>query len=374
MSQIQISNFALAEKFKSLVDLTIGGGQLVVCYGDIGAGCEEMLKILFGEKSPLQGKVRYNGEPIPQQAKALEQWRHKGVMLVSWRLPLLEWLSVKDNLIFVLQVRGYSVRKAQERIHQALEEDDLLRYLDKQPQELSHVQHIQLLLWRAYLCQPELLLIESLLNELPKSLQEKWNIRLNQLCQSRQSIVMIHTTNLAILCHQADYLLLFENGNCTTHGTPAKLLVQDTLPALRTLVANINPLQALTAGHLAKWPTLILDVHIMPDSALKAMQQARSSYAYLLDGKKLIGGLSLYQVNRALQQKSTTLNEFLDLLPTITDDRPFSEVIAEGPAKQRDLAVIDAKGKYLGQLRHKQVLASLQDLLNTAMNDSSPLH
>ncbi|MFM2477591.1 ATP-binding cassette domain-containing protein [Celerinatantimonas sp. MCCC 1A17872] len=370
MSQIQISNFALAEKFKTLVELTIGGGQLVACYGDIGSGSEEMLKVLFGEKSPLQGKVRYNGEPIPQQANALEQWRHKGVMLISWRLPLLEWLSVNDNLLFVLQVRGYSVRKAQERIQQALEEDNLLEHLDKTPQQLNHAQHIQLLLWRAYLCQPELLLIDSLLNELPKPLQEKWHSRLHQLCQSRQSIVVIHTTHLASLCHQADYLLLFEKGNCTTHGTPAKLLVEDNLPALRKLVANINPLQALTAGQLAKWPTLTLDIHTLPDSALKAMQQARSSYAYLLDGKKLVGGLSLYQVNRALQQKSAQLNEFLDLLPTITDERPFSEVIAEGPAKQRDLAVIDAKGKYLGQLRHKQVLASLHDLLNNAMNEA----
>lgn len=374
MSQIQLQNFILNDMSSSSkpLDVTLAGGQIVSLYGDMGSGCEQLLDVLFGERPPHQGKVRFNGEPLPHSATALEQWRNKGVITVAWDLPLIQWLTVFDNLSFALRIRGYSPKQTRQKIEASLAEDNLAALTDYYPDQLSSEQQIQLMLWRAYLCHAELILIDALHQELPTPLRALWYKRLDHLAHTRQCIILLHTTDLALLSCHSDYILFFSEGACITHGQPAQLLTESQLSQLTPLMSHINPLQSLSAGQLAKWPTLCVDIYTQTSDILTAMEQAKTSYAYVLDGKKLIGGLSLYQVNRAIQQPELPINKFLDMLPTIQAKNTLNEVIAQGPARQRDLAVIDEKDRYIGQLRHKQVLANLHDLLNNVLTQKKP--
>ncbi|MFM2484562.1 ATP-binding cassette domain-containing protein [Celerinatantimonas yamalensis] len=365
MSQIQLSAVALNDVSKPL-NLNLCTGQFVALCGDIGEGCEDFIAMLFGEHSPNQGKVRYNGEPIPHAAKALTQWRRKGVMLVAWRLPLIECLSVVDNLVLALQIHGVAPLRAYKQIHAALAEDDLTELLNCCPEQLNHMQHVQLLLWRALLCKPELLLVESLFSELPASLRERWSLRFKALCQSRHSIVIVHATEIAMMSQYADYVLAFVQGECVANGFYDDLSSAGLWSSERLLSAESaeNSLQMVCAGQLAQRPVLQLDYRLKADVALDAMQKVQSSYAYLLDGKQLVGGLSLYQVNRAIQQMDKPLKQFIDHLPTIQADQPLSDVIAQGAARQRDLAVINQQNEYLGQLRYKPLMATLSKMLS----------
>ncbi|CAG8998604.1 MAG: Glycine betaine/proline betaine transport system ATP-binding protein ProV [Candidatus Celerinatantimonas neptuna] len=364
MSQLQLNNFVLkGEVDCDSIELTIHGGQLVALSGDINSGAESILDVLFGEHLPKRGKIRYNGEPIPRSEKALEQWRRKGVILVSERLPMLEWLTVQDNLLLALQIRGMNKRKALKKIDEALCSDNLEPLAGDFPGSLNVQQRSQILLWRAMLCQPQLLLIEQVLRDLPAELRGRWYQRFELLRRERQTIVVIFSSDLLELCQQADYLLAFEYGDCVAHGEPQELMLRSDCVALHRLMARMNPLQVLTAEGLAIKPSLCLPSQVPPKEALRAMQSKQCSYAYLTKDKYLVGGLSLYQAHRAVQQKSQSLQNYLDLLPTIDAHVSLAEVFAKGPAKQRDLAVIDHNGYYLGQLRYKQVILRLNALL-----------
>lgn len=364
MSQLQLNNFVLkGEVDCDSIELTIPGGQLVALSADVDSGAESILDVLFGEHLPKRGKIRYNGEPIPRSAKALEQWRRKGVLMVSERLPLLEWLTVRDNLLLALQIRGVNKRNALKKIDEALGADDLILFAERFPSALNAQQRCQILLWRAMLCQPQLLLIEQVLRDLPAELRGRWYQRFELLRHERQTIVIVFSSDLLELCQQADYLLAFEHGDCVAHGEPQALMLRPDSVALHRLMARMNPLQILTAEGLAIKPSLCLPSQVTPKEALLTMQSKQCSYAYLIKGKYLEGGLSLYQAHRAVQQKALSFQGYLDQLPTIDAHVSLAEVFAKGPAKQRDLAVINQSGHYLGQLRYKQVILRLNALL-----------
>lgn len=365
MSQIQMQNVRLSNSSDvNTLDLTLEAGQLVGLCGDIGSGAERFLEVLFGKRVPLQGKIRYNGEPIPHTDKALSAWRAKGVALVSDSLPLVDILTVEENLILVLQIQGRNRIKAREMVEEALGTDNLKTIANHYPEQLDILQRTQVLLWRAYLGQPQLLLINQLVHNLPALLRGRWYQRFEQLRQQRQCIVVLFSSELLELCQQSDYLLAFDQGECIAHGQPQTLILRHDSQPLHRLLMKMNPLLSVNAKGLASMPTLLLKAKVAADEALKAMQKKQCSYAYLVEGHKLVGGLSLYQANRAVQQKAAELTEYLDKLPTIESSVPLSEVLSEGVGRQRDLAVIDHRGRYLGQLRYKQVLSRLNEIFN----------
>ncbi|MFM2483062.1 ATP-binding cassette domain-containing protein [Celerinatantimonas sp. YJH-8] len=365
MSQVQLQNIRLSISSEvNTLDLTLQAGQLVGLCGDIGSGPERLLEVLFGYRVPLSGKVRYNGEPIPHSEKALSAWRAKGVALVSDALPLIDILTVRENLLLALQVQGKNRRKALAQADEALATDQLLSIADRYPEQLNIIERTQVLLWRAYIAQPQLLLINQQINNLPAAIRGRWYQRFERLRQQRQCIVILFSSELLELCQQSDYLLAFDQGECIAHGQPQTLILRHDCQPLHRLLMKMNPLLAVNAKGLASMPSLCLKAQISAQAALSAMQSKQRSYAYLVQGSQLIGGLSLYQANRAVQQKATSLISYLDKLPTIEASVPLSEVLSEGVGRQRDLAVIDHKGRYLGQLRYKQILARLNEIFN----------
>ena len=89
------------------VDLDVQAGEFITIAGPSGCGKSTLLKAVAGLTLPSSGRVRLNGEDVtgPRQ----------DIGYVFQRAALLEWRSVRGNILLQAEMRGMDSKKAQAR-------------------------------------------------------------------------------------------------------------------------------------------------------------------------------------------------------------------------------------------------------------------
>src|SRR6266702_4258053 len=97
-----------------LEDISVGvaRNEVVALLGPSGSGKSTILRILAGLIKPTQGEVLYHGQ--------LLQGLNPGVAIVFQSFALYPWMTVRQNVATVLEVRGGPRPEAGERAEQAI--------------------------------------------------------------------------------------------------------------------------------------------------------------------------------------------------------------------------------------------------------------
>ena len=144
------------------VNIDIKSGEFIYLIGKVGSGKSSLLKTLYGE-IPLQiGIGSVAGFPlskIKRKQKALLR-RKLGIVYQDFRL--LTDRTVHDNLLFVLKATGWKSKKAiEDRIANVLEKTGMSKKGYKMPHELSGGEQQRIVLARALLNSPEVILADE---------------------------------------------------------------------------------------------------------------------------------------------------------------------------------------------------------------------
>ena len=165
MSVVRLSN---AEIFQgnhlvlSRVNLEIGKGEFVYLIGKTGSGKSSLLKLLYGDLSLTQGEGSVAGFSLPQLGTSQVPYLRRKLGIVFQDFQLLTDRSVNANLLFVLQATGWSDKaKMQSRIQDVLEKVGLGTKGFKMPHELSGGEQQRVVIARAMLNDPELILADE---------------------------------------------------------------------------------------------------------------------------------------------------------------------------------------------------------------------
>jgi putative spermidine/putrescine transport system ATP-binding protein len=200
------------------LSLTIEPGELVALLGPSGCGKTTSLRMIAGLVQPSGGEIFVNGASITHIPV---HRRNIGMLFQSY--ALFPHLTVAENVMFGLEMRGIKRRPAGLRVQEALDLVQLGGHQHKLPSQLSGGQQQRVALARALVIEPAMLLLDEPLGALDKSLRESMQVEL-RLLQRRLGITTVmvtHDQDEALTL--ADRIVVMRDGRLEQVGSPAEV-------------------------------------------------------------------------------------------------------------------------------------------------------
>ena len=181
------------------VNLELHKGEFVYLIGKVGSGKTSLLKTFYGELDVIDGEAEvlgYNMRSIKR--KHIPQLRRK-LGIVFQDFQLLTDRTVYNNLEFVLRATGWkNKREIQERIEEVLDLVGMSNKGYKLPNELSGGEQQRIVIARAVLNSPAIILADEPTGNLDNN--NAWEImKLLEEINSKGTTVIVVTHNLEIV-------------------------------------------------------------------------------------------------------------------------------------------------------------------------------
>lgn len=184
------------------IDLAINTGGNTIILGHNGAGKSLLLKLLHGVIAPTQGNIFWNTTtPTSNQ-----YWR-----TLLLQKPTFFQRSVRYNLEFVLRVAGIPIAQKESLFQQALEVCGLKELSERNANSLSGGQQQRLSLARAWVLQPDVLLLDEPTVALDPPASLVFENILQQFKQTHTKVLMT-THDLAQAKRLADEIIFIDKG------------------------------------------------------------------------------------------------------------------------------------------------------------------
>ena len=193
------------------VNLELNKGEFVYLIGKVGSGKTSLLKTIYGELDIQSGAAEVLGYNMSNiKRKHIPQLRRR-LGIVFQDFQLLTDRNVHSNLSFVLRATGWSNKIAiKERIDEVLDQVGMTGKGYKMPNELSGGEQQRIVIARAILNRPEIILADEPTGNLDSETGRQIVELLKSICASGSAIMMT-THNLHLLSEYPGIVYRFEN-------------------------------------------------------------------------------------------------------------------------------------------------------------------
>ena len=180
------------------IDFDIRKGEFVYLIGKVGSGKSSFLKTIYGELNISQGEARVLDKDMrtikPKEIAGLR--RKLGIIFQDFQL--LTDRNVFDNLEFVLQATGWKKKnEIESRIFEVLKLVGMENKGYKMPNELSGGEQQRIVIARAILNNPEVILADEPNGNLDVETGRHIVQLLQDICRQGAAIIMTtHNLNL----------------------------------------------------------------------------------------------------------------------------------------------------------------------------------
>ena len=212
---VQLSNVTISQSGSPVlagVNLQIDKGEFVYLIGKTGSGKSSLLKLLYGELSLNEGNCTVAGFPLIGLPSTQIPFLRRKLGIVFQDFQLLPDRSVYANLEFVLLATGWKDKaEMQSRIEEALSNVGLSTKGFKLPHELSGGEQQRVVIARALLNHPELILADEPTGNLDPETSEEIMKLLFDISNKGTSVLMA-THNYGLMDKFPARILKCENG------------------------------------------------------------------------------------------------------------------------------------------------------------------
>jgi heme ABC exporter ATP-binding subunit CcmA len=137
------------------IDVAVAPGQVLVVLGENGSGKTTLLRIMAGLVRPTSGQVHFQGQPFRSSDVGIR--RQLGFL--SHRSHMYDELSLRENLHFAARLFGLEDERSV--VSRAIELARLEEKADERLGRLSRGMQQRAALARAFLHQPQILLLDE---------------------------------------------------------------------------------------------------------------------------------------------------------------------------------------------------------------------
>ena len=181
---VELGDFLLKD-----ITLDVQRGEYFIILGPTGAGKTVIVESIAGLYPIKKGEIWLNGKEITR----LEPEK-RGIGVVYQDCVLFPHLSVKENIVFGLKLRGQPRQQIESTCAQLAELLNISHLLERNPITLSGGESQKVALARALSVKPEILLLDEPLSALDPETREDIQHELRQV-HERLNTTVIHVTH-----------------------------------------------------------------------------------------------------------------------------------------------------------------------------------
>jgi ABC-2 type transport system ATP-binding protein len=229
---------ALTKRFGGVLavdslSLTVGEGEVVGLLGPNGAGKSTTLHMLLGLLTPDSGSIRAFGLDLHQhRTEVLSQ-----VNFAASYLGLPGVLQVREVLASF--ARLYGLRRPARRVDEVVELLDLGPLLRQKTVQLSSGQHTRVLLAKALLNEPRLLILDEPTAALDPDVGDRIRSLLLKLSAEEGRAMLITSHNMREVERMCDRIHFMSGGRIIATGTAAELASQYSVTDLEEVFLKV---------------------------------------------------------------------------------------------------------------------------------------
>ena len=196
------------------VSFSAGRGEMIFLTGPSGSGKSTLLKLIYLAERPDSGEIIVDGlETSDIKDSGIPIVRRKiGIVFQDFRL--LENRTVFENIALALRIRGVSEKETKSRANDSLKAVNLRHKSDNYPKTLSGGEQQRVVIARAIVTEPAILLADEPTGNLDPDTAEGV-VRIFKDIHAKGTTILIATHNRELYKNTGKRVLRLEAGNLT---------------------------------------------------------------------------------------------------------------------------------------------------------------
>jgi NitT/TauT family transport system ATP-binding protein len=240
--------------------------EFVCIIGPSGCGKSTLARILAGLESYSGGEVLLDDKPIEGPG------RDRGMVFQGY--TLFPWRTVKQNVMFGLEMNGISSSEADREAELWLELVGLEKFANSYPHELSGGMKQRVAIARALVNQPRILLMDEPFGALDAQTRAKMQAHLLEIWRNIDITIVFITHDLDEAIFLADRILVLK-----AHPGEVMELIEVSVPRPRQLTQSNSPEFLATKARLEA----LIHPHEEPETTEIPIQQRMIRFVNVAD-------------------------------------------------------------------------------------------
>ena len=208
--------------------LSIANGETVALLGPSGCGKSTLLMMVAGLIAPTSGDLAIRGEPVRGPSPLLG--------MVFQRDLLLDWKTVLANVLLPFELRGENPAPHVSKALALLERVGLANFADKRPYELSGGMRQRVAICRAWIQDPDILLLDEPFAALDAFTREQMQLDVARLSLDRPRTTILVTHEIPEAVFMSDRVAVM-----TARPSQIREIVEIDLPRPRNVATRESP-------------------------------------------------------------------------------------------------------------------------------------
>jgi sulfate transport system ATP-binding protein len=213
------------------VSLDIDSGSLVALLGPSGSGKSTLLRLIAGLEESDTGRIWITGEEATSRSV-----QEREVGFVFQHFALFKHRTVRQNVGFGLELRGWKHDAIRRRVDELLELVQLKGFGNRYPSQLSGGQRQRVALARALAVQPRVLLLDEPFSALDAKVRKELRQGLRDIHDTTGLTTVFVTHDQDEAMELADLVVVMSMGKIEQVGKPADIRARPATPFVREFI------------------------------------------------------------------------------------------------------------------------------------------